>query len=76
MKQIIFTNLIKFIRSFKIQKLLNRQKRGDHPPKRKANVKLSNTKENHVKKRRDRPPKAKSALNIDKLIKTTNFYML
>ena len=30
--------LIKFIRPFKIQKLLSRQKRGDRPPKRKANA--------------------------------------
>ena len=73
LKQIILTNLIKFIRSFKIQKLLNRQKRGDRPPKRKANVELSNTEENQVKKKLGRPPKAKSALNIDKLIKMTNF---
>ena len=60
----------------KIQKLLNRQKRGDRPTKRKANVELSNTEENQVKKIRGQPLKAKSALNIDKLIKMTNFYML
>ena len=71
LKQIILTNLIKFIRSFKIQKLLNRQKRGDRPPKRKANVELSNTEENQVKKKHGRPPEAKSALNIVKLIKMT-----
>ena len=41
-----------------------------------ANAKLSNNKENQVKKRRGRPPKAKSALNINKLIKTSNFKML
>ena len=51
LKQIIFINLIKFIRSLKFQKLLNRQKRGDRPPKRKANVKISKTTENQVKKR-------------------------
>ena len=76
LKQIILTNLIKLIRLFKIQKLLNRQKRGDRQPKCKAKVELSNTEENQVKKRRSRPLKAKSALNIDKLIKMTNFYML
>ena len=64
LKKIILTKLIKFIRSFKIKKLLNRQKRGDRPPKHKTNVKLSNTEESQVKKRRGRPPKAKSALNI------------
>ena len=42
------TKLIKFIRSFKIQELLNRPKKGDHSPKRKANVKISNTKDNQV----------------------------
>ena len=41
---------MKFISSFKIQKLLNRQKRGDRLPNRKANVELSNTQENQVKK--------------------------
>ena len=76
LKQIILTNLIKFIRSLKIQKLLNQLKRGDRPSKRKADVELSNTEENQVKKRRGRPPKAKSALNIDKLVKMINFYML
>ena len=76
MMQIILINLIKFIRSFKFQKLLNRQKRGYKPSKRKTNAKLSNAKENQVKKTRSRPPKTKSALNVDKLIKTTNCYML
>ena len=56
--------------------MLSRQKRGDCPPKRKANVELSNSRENQVKKRHGQPPKPKSALNVDKLIETTNFYML
>ena len=81
LKQIILTNLIKFIKlvnwfMYKIQKSFYRKKRGDRPPKCKANVQLSNTEVNQAKKRRVRLPKAKSALNIDKLIKMTIFYML